>query len=42
MHTWAKRGLQTAVVTGGLFAIGSGIASASENVTPAAIPERLG
>jgi len=36
MHTWAKRGLQTAVVTGGLFVIGSGIASASENVTPAA------
>ncbi|HEX3786252.1 MAG TPA: hypothetical protein VHW44_00195 [Pseudonocardiaceae bacterium] len=36
MHTWAKRGLQTAAVTGGLLVIGAGIASASENVTPEA------
>jgi hypothetical protein len=34
MQTWAKRGLQTALVTGGLLMLGTGIASASENVNP--------
>src|SRR6266571_3462101 len=34
MHTWAKRGLQTALVTGGLFMLGTGIASAQDNVHP--------
>ncbi|MFD9889583.1 beta strand repeat-containing protein [Amycolatopsis sp. NPDC059027] len=31
MQTWAKRGLQTALVTGGLLMLGTGIASADEN-----------
>src|SRR5258708_33529326 len=35
MHSWAKRGLQTALVTGGLLMLGTGIASADESVTPA-------
>lgn len=34
MQTWARRGLQTALVTGGLLMLGTGIASASENVNP--------
>lgn len=34
MHTWARRGLQTALVTGGLLMLGTGIASAQENVNP--------
>ena len=34
MPTWAKRGLQTALVTGGLLMLGTSIASASENVNP--------
>jgi len=34
MQTWAKRGLQTALVTGGLLMLGTGIASADENVSP--------
>ncbi|WP_410587499.1 beta strand repeat-containing protein [Amycolatopsis sp. lyj-23] len=34
MQTWAKRGLQTAFVTGGLLMLGTGIASADENVNP--------
>lgn len=34
MPTWAKRGLQTALVTGGLLMLGTGIASADENVNP--------
>ncbi|HYS36257.1 MAG TPA: hypothetical protein VEO01_11555, partial [Pseudonocardiaceae bacterium] len=34
MQTWAKRGLQTALVTGGLLMLGTGIASANENVNP--------
>lgn len=34
MHTWVKRGLQTALVTGGLLMLGTGIASADENVNP--------
>jgi hypothetical protein len=34
MQTWAKRGLHTALVTGGLLMLGTGIASADENVNP--------
>lgn len=34
MQTWAKRGLQTALVTGGLLMLGTGIAAADENVNP--------
>ncbi|MEU4248535.1 PE-PGRS family protein [Amycolatopsis sp. NPDC026612] len=34
MQTWAKRGLQTALVTSGLLMLGTGIASADENVDP--------
>ncbi|HET9142136.1 hypothetical protein [Actinophytocola sp.] len=34
MHTWAKRGIQTALLTGGLLMLGTGIASADENVSP--------
>ncbi|ROP39370.1 beta strand repeat-containing protein [Saccharothrix texasensis] len=41
MHTWAKRGLQTALVTGGLLMLGTGIASAQENVNPDAKPNPL-
>ncbi|OLT40680.1 hypothetical protein BJF85_06055 [Saccharomonospora sp. CUA-673] len=34
MQTWAKRGLQTALVTGGMLMLGTGIASADETVDP--------
>ncbi|HEX4225122.1 MAG TPA: hypothetical protein VHZ97_22340, partial [Pseudonocardiaceae bacterium] len=34
MQTWARRGIQTALVTGGLLMLGTGIASAHENVSP--------
>ncbi|TVT18508.1 hypothetical protein FNH05_35500, partial [Amycolatopsis rhizosphaerae] len=34
MQTWAKRGIQTALVTGGLLMLGTGIASADEKVSP--------
>lgn len=34
MQNWAKRGLQTALVTGGMLMLGTGIASAQENVDP--------
>lgn len=34
MQTWARRGLRTALVTGGLLMLGTGIASAGENVHP--------
>jgi hypothetical protein len=34
MQTWARRGLRTALVTGGLLMLGTGIASANENVNP--------
>ncbi|WP_026316548.1 beta strand repeat-containing protein [Actinokineospora enzanensis] len=34
MQTWAKRGFQTALVTGGLLMLGTGIASADDNVNP--------
>ncbi|GAB2827163.1 chaplin family protein [Lentzea nigeriaca] len=38
MQTWAKRGIQSAFVTGGLLMLGTGIASAQENVNPDAQP----
>jgi len=38
MQTWAKRGIQSAFVTGGLLMLGTGIASAQENVNPDAAP----
>ncbi|NUT93236.1 MAG: hypothetical protein HOY78_14565 [Saccharothrix sp.] len=41
MQTWAKRGFQTALVTGGLLMLGTGIASAQENVNPDAPPSPL-
>ncbi|ONI82181.1 hypothetical protein ALI22I_39260 [Saccharothrix sp. ALI-22-I] len=41
MQTWAKRGLQTALVTGGLLMLGTGIASAQENVNPDSPPNPL-
>jgi hypothetical protein len=34
MQSWAKRGLQTALVTGGLLMLGTGIACADENIDP--------
>ncbi|PWW61911.1 beta strand repeat-containing protein [Actinokineospora spheciospongiae] len=34
MQTWAKRGIHTALVTGGLLMLGTGIASADEDVNP--------
>jgi hypothetical protein len=34
MQTWARRGVQTALVTGGLLMLGTSIASADENVSP--------
>lgn len=34
MQTWAKRGIQTALVTGGLLMLGTRIASADEKVNP--------
>ncbi|MEV6906307.1 PE-PGRS family protein [Amycolatopsis sp. NPDC051071] len=34
MQSWAKRGLQTALVTSGLLMLGTGIASADEQVNP--------
>jgi hypothetical protein len=34
MQTWARRGAQTALVTGGLLMLGTSIASADENVSP--------
>jgi trimeric autotransporter adhesin len=41
MQTWAKRGLQTALVTGGLLMLGTGIASADEDVNPDAPPSPM-
>ncbi len=32
MHVWMKRGLRTALLTGGLLAAGSGIASADGRI----------
>lgn len=41
MQTWAKRGIQSALVTGGLLMLGTGIASAQENVNPDAAPSTI-
>ncbi|MEU5690629.1 hypothetical protein [Actinosynnema sp. NPDC020468] len=41
MQTWAKRGIQTAIVTGGLLMLGTGIASADENVSPDRAPSAI-
>ncbi|MFD8491977.1 beta strand repeat-containing protein [Amycolatopsis sp. NPDC059657] len=41
MQSWAKRGLQTALVTGGLLMLGTGIASADETVSPDAAPSPI-
>jgi len=41
MQTWAKRGIQSALVTGGLLMLGTGIASAQENVSPDTPPSPL-
>ncbi|KAA2256932.1 hypothetical protein F0L68_25895 [Solihabitans fulvus] len=41
MQTWAKRGIQSALVTGGLLMLGTGIASAQENVNPDQPPPPL-
>ncbi|WHT19474.1 hypothetical protein N8J89_41440 [Crossiella sp. CA-258035] len=38
MHIWAKRGLKTVLVTGGLLALGTGVASAGENPDVPATP----
>ncbi|RZS44741.1 hypothetical protein EV193_101618 [Herbihabitans rhizosphaerae] len=34
MHIWTRRGLQTALLTGGLLMLGTGIASADDSVDP--------
>jgi hypothetical protein len=34
MQTWARRGIRTALLTGGLLMLGTGIASADEDVNP--------
>ncbi|RLK60240.1 beta strand repeat-containing protein [Actinokineospora cianjurensis] len=39
MQTWAKRGFQTALVTGGLLMLGTGIASADDNINPDHTPQ---
>lgn len=41
MQSWAKRGLQTALVTGGLLMLVTGIASADETVSPDAAPSPI-
>ncbi|WP_436492966.1 beta strand repeat-containing protein [Actinokineospora sp. HUAS TT18] len=41
MQTWAKRGLQTALVTGGLLMLGTGIAAADDVVSPDQPPSAL-
>ncbi|MEU4245886.1 hypothetical protein AB0F15_00575 [Amycolatopsis sp. NPDC026612] len=38
MHPWAKRGLQSALLAGGLMMLGTGIASADEQVNPDLAP----
>jgi hypothetical protein len=37
MHTWVRRSLQTALLTGGLLAVGTGIAAADQNDASAEI-----
>jgi hypothetical protein len=41
MHPWAKRGLQSAMLAGGLMMLGTGIASAEEQVNPDLAPSPL-
>ncbi|MGH3864495.1 MAG: hypothetical protein ACRDSQ_33815, partial [Actinokineospora sp.] len=41
MHIWAKRGFQTALVTGGMLMLGTGIASADESFNPDLPPSAL-
>jgi len=41
MHPWAKRGLQSAMLAGGLVMLGTGIASAEEQVNPDLAPSPL-
>ncbi|MGX7823789.1 beta strand repeat-containing protein [Actinokineospora sp. 24-640] len=41
MQTWAKRGIQTALVTGGLLMLGTGIAAADDNIHPDTPPSPL-
>ncbi|MFC5285564.1 beta strand repeat-containing protein [Actinokineospora guangxiensis] len=41
MQTWAKRGIQTALVTGGLMMLGTGIASADDTIHPDTPPSAL-
>ncbi|MEU0531054.1 beta strand repeat-containing protein [Amycolatopsis tolypomycina] len=41
MHPWARRGLQSAMLAGGLMMLGTGIASAEEQVNPDLAPSPL-
>ncbi|GAA4441211.1 PE-PGRS family protein [Actinokineospora soli] len=41
MQTWAKRGIQTALVTGGLMMLGTGIAAADDTIHPDTPPSAL-
>ena len=38
MNVWMKRGLQTALFTGGLLAAGTGLAAADDNVVAVTVP----
>ena len=41
MHVWARRGLKSALITGGMLVLGTGIASAEEKVNPDLPPSPL-
>ncbi|MGW5051215.1 beta strand repeat-containing protein, partial [Actinokineospora sp. NPDC004072] len=41
MQTWAKRGIQTVLVTGGVLMLGTGIAAADDTIDPDAPPSAL-
>lgn len=41
MQIWAKRGIQTALITGGMLMLGTGIASADESFNPDQPPSAL-
>ncbi|GGS19346.1 beta strand repeat-containing protein [Actinokineospora fastidiosa] len=41
MQTWAKRGIQTVLVTGGVMMLGTGIAAADDTIDPDAPPSAL-
>ncbi|PWK89604.1 hypothetical protein C8D88_102879 [Lentzea atacamensis] len=41
MHVWARRGLKSALITGGMLVLGTGIASAEEQVNPDLAPSPL-